>query len=96
MSLLRNTFSWFRGFKRGGKKAPTGRLQYRATVRQAEATGDTAFLDAEIAKHQPTEDDLKRFREQATPLESWPEPDPELFLPEDVRAGCERCPTDAG
>jgi hypothetical protein len=92
---LRNTFSWFRGLKSGRKKPLAGSLEYRATVRQAEARGDTAFLDAEIAKNQPSEGDLKRFREQATPLESWPEPDPDLFLPEDVSAGSERRPTEA-
>lgn len=85
MSVLRSTFSWLRGFK-SGKKSSAGRLAYRATVRQADAAGNTAFLDAEIAKHQPTESDLQRLREEATPLESWPEADPDLFLPEDVGA----------
>jgi hypothetical protein len=83
MFLLRNTFTWLRGFRNGGKK-PLACLQYRAMVRQAETNSNVPFLESEIAKHQPTDASLTLFRQQTTPLESWPESEPDLFLPEDV------------
>lgn len=59
------------------------RLAYRKLLDDAEARGDTAFIEAELAKNQLTRDDLKRIAERSTPLINWPDAPGDL-IQEDI------------
>ncbi len=49
-------------------------LERRETLRQAEARGDDAFLDRELAAVQLTREDLKQIPGK-TPVARWPDED---------------------
>ena len=48
---------------------------YRRRLQAAARRGDDAFLDAELAKHQLTAENLSRLDKRHTPLAEWPDDD---------------------
>lgn len=49
------------------------RLAYRQSLDAAEARGDTAFIQAELAKNQLTAEEIERIEKRHTPIADWPE-----------------------
>lgn len=57
------------------------RLAYRQSLDAAEARGDTAFIEAELAKTQLTADEIERIEKHHTPIADWPETPADLIAP---------------
>lgn len=57
------------------------RLACRQSLDAAETRGDTAFIEAELAKNQLTAEEIERIEKHHTPIADWPETPADLIAP---------------